>query len=165
MKLTAADLVPALPRASLPLPMEQALAYTLLAKKKGKRFVVLTRRLLGIADLPSETWGGMLPPQSVAEDEASAAVQALNVDYPKGRPYNIVALRRLAWACTTLARVLDEDYATRADPPQPSLQTYQTLTPAVADVCGLENPIDSPTGRNALYGDLLNYINAKEQQA
>jgi hypothetical protein len=62
--------------------------------------------LLGLNELPAETWGYPLPDIAVGEVSVRTAVEKLNQDYPRSTLHALVALRSLAWHCTQLARAL-----------------------------------------------------------
>jgi hypothetical protein len=64
--------------------------------------------ILGIDDVPSETWGTPLPSQEQGTARVAASIEALNNDYARGATFARVALRRLAWDCVQLARKIEE---------------------------------------------------------
>jgi hypothetical protein len=164
MRLTPADLVPAIEQCALPPSMKDALLFTLRSKKKHTRIKSLAMQVAGINtdDLPSEKWNGPLPEKGAAEDAVARAIQRLQADYTHGHPYSMIALRNLAWQCSVLTRVLEMEIASAPNVPQKPLAFYTTMYPEVAHVHGPENPIESPTARNALAGDLMIYLNNKE---
>ena len=73
--------------------------------------------LLGITDVPGELWHDPLPPSAAGERLLSVAIDRLSVDWSLTNLHKLVALRRVAWAASQLARVveksLDEDARSR----------------------------------------------------
>lgn len=67
--------------------------------------------LLNIRDIPSETWGQPAPARPQGELRVAASVQRLNEEYVISSLHAIVALRRLAWDATQLARELQRERA------------------------------------------------------
>ena len=168
MKLLPNDLARLALRSRLPPSLAVALAYTHMWRPKGKRFYNATLRAAGISEpLPSESWKEPLPLKAQAELSLGASVQRLNEMYPMGEVYDEIALRHLAWSCTQLIRILQEERAAgypfaRAD--RPTSDVYETEHPAVIDEFGAKNPINSPTGRNAIFGDLMQILNTRSNQ-
>jgi hypothetical protein len=65
--------------------------------------------LLGLTRIPDETWHGPLPPTDGAKDELSFAIDRLSADWEMGTDlHKLVSLRRVAWAATQLARVMEK---------------------------------------------------------
>jgi hypothetical protein len=71
--------------------------------------------LLDIKDMPSETWGQPTPDQAEGERRVADSVQRLNSEYARSTLHAIVALRRLAWDASQLARRLADDNKARRD--------------------------------------------------
>jgi hypothetical protein len=73
--------------------------------------------LLGITDVPGELWHDPLPPLADGERTLSVAIDRLSGDWSLTKLHKLVALRRVAWAASQLARVveksLDEDARSR----------------------------------------------------
>jgi hypothetical protein len=64
--------------------------------------------LLGITDVPDETWRGPLPPLEGAERALSIAIDRLSAEWNLTGLHRLVALRRVAWAASQLARVVEK---------------------------------------------------------
>jgi hypothetical protein len=68
----------------------------------------LAEALLGLTDIPDETWHGPLPPGDGAERALTVAIDRLSTEWPLTDVHRLVALRRVAWAASQLSRVMEK---------------------------------------------------------
>jgi len=64
--------------------------------------------LLGITDVPGELWHDPLPPTDAGERMLSVAIDRLSTEWPLTALHRLVALRRVAWAASQLARRVEK---------------------------------------------------------
>lgn len=70
--------------------------------------IKLAEALLGISDVPDETWHGPLPGFGTGKDALAAAIDRLSPEWEMTDLHKLVALRRVAWAASQLARVIEK---------------------------------------------------------
>jgi len=64
--------------------------------------------LLAIDDIPPELWADPLPPTDTGERILSVAIDRLSAEWKLTNLHKLVALRRLAWAASQMARVVEK---------------------------------------------------------
>jgi hypothetical protein len=67
----------------------------------------IAEALLGISDVPDETWHGPLPTDT-GQRTLSVAIDRLSSEWEQTGLHRLVALRRVAWAASQLARVVEK---------------------------------------------------------
>lgn len=148
--------------------LHRALAQAICDRPNSRRFNVLAEKLLGLRDIPDEAWAAPVPTVHDGEAFVDLAVQRLSQEYdfknlPENRLKEAVALRRLAWYASQLARRIEHDdsrafieavavhgghTANIFHPPM-----YHPIHPATIKAYGAEVKLDSADGRNAVLMD------------
>lgn len=167
MKLSNSQLAHALALSSNH-PLHRAVAQSICDRPNSRRFNSVGERFLELKDIPTEGWSEPLPTIEAGVGYVSLAIERLNSEFDTDRQHrlrSIVALRRLAWYASQLARRMEyEDgsafvqaialngghTANIFHPP-----IYKPMTPAAIKEYGPAVKLDSADGRNAVLVDAL----------
>ena len=70
--------------------------------------IKVAEALLGISDVPDETWHGPQPDEANGKDTLGGAIDRLSAEWTMTDLHRLVALRRVAWAAMQLARSIEK---------------------------------------------------------